>query len=303
MMNPQERDPISRRMFGLGAIGTGVVASGVAGMTVNAGAALAESPVPSPANASKGRLNQSLCKWCYDKNLSLDELCVAAKGMGMVGIDLLTPKDFETVKKHGLVCTMVSSHSLTDGLCDPKFWDKALKELDEAIDATSKAGFRNVICFSGNARGIDRKTGLKNCAEALKKIAPVAEKKKVIINMELLNSRVDHADYMCDNSAWGVELVKEVASDNFKLLYDIYHMQIMEGDIIRSIQKNHPYFGHYHTGGNPGRHEIDTTQELYYPPIAKAIADVGFDGYFAHEFIPVRDAVTSLKEAVALCTV
>jgi hydroxypyruvate isomerase len=289
-------ETLSRRMFGMGAIGAGALASGL----VSAGPVAAQSPT---ADASKGRLKQSLCKWCYDKNLSLEQLCVAAKEMGLVGIDLLTPKDFETVKKHGLVCTMVSSHSLTDGLCDPKYWDVALKMLDETIDATSKAGFRNVICFSGNARGMDRKTGLKNCAEALKKIAPVAEKKKVILNMELLNSRVDHADYMCDNSAWGIELVKAVGSDNFKLLYDIYHMQIMEGDIIRSIQKNHQYFGHYHTGGNPGRHEIDTAQELYYPPIAKAIADVGFDGYFAHEFIPVRDAVTSLKDAVVLCTV
>lgn len=296
MDTKQTNETMSRRTFGVGVLGTGALASGL----VSAGQAQAQTPV---ADASKGRLKQSLCKWCYDKNLSLEQLCVAAKEMGMVGIDLLTPKDFETVKKHGLVCTMVSSHSLTNGLCDPKYWDEALKMLNETIEATSAAGFRNVICFSGNARGMDRKTGLKNCAEALKKIAPVAEKKKVILNMELLNSRVDHADYMCDNSAWGIELVKAVGSDNFKLLYDIYHMQIMEGDIIRSIQKNHQYFGHYHTGGNPGRHEIDTTQELYYPPIAKAIADVGFDGYFAHEFIPVRDAVTSLKEAVALCTV
>lgn len=296
MDTKQTNETMSRRAFGVGVLGTGALASGL----VSAGQAQAQAPA---ADASKGRLKQSLCKWCYDKNLSLEQLCVAAKEMGMVGIDLLTPKDFETVKKHGLVCTMVSSHSLTNGLCDPKYWDEALKMLNETIEATSAAGFRNVICFSGNARGMDRKTGLKNCAEALKKIAPVAEKKKVILNMELLNSRVDHADYMCDNSAWGIELVKAVGSDNFKLLYDIYHMQIMEGDIIRSIQKNHQYFGHYHTGGNPGRHEIDTTQELYYPPIAKAIADVGFDGYFAHEFIPVRDAVTSLKEAVSLCTV
>ncbi len=144
---------------------------------------------------------------------------------------------------------------------------------------------------------------MKNCAEALKKIVPVAEKAKVILNMELLNSRVDHADYMCDRSDWGIELVKEVGSNNFKLLYDIYHMQIMEGDIIRSIQKNHQYFGHYHTAGNPGRHEMDDTQELLYPPIAKAIAETGFDGYFAHEFLPVRDPMTSLREAVKQCTV
>jgi hydroxypyruvate isomerase len=256
-----------------------------------------------PADAKAGRLNQSLCKWCYDKNLSLEELCVHAKKMGLVGIDLLGPKDFETLKKHGLVCTMVTSHKLTDGLCDPKYWDEALRIINESIEAASSAGFRNVICFSGNARGIDRKTGMKNCAEALRKIVSVAEKKKVILNMELLNSRVDHADYMCDLSAWGIELCKQVASDHFKLLYDIYHMQIMEGDIIRSIQSNHKYFGHYHTGGNPGRHEIDHTQEIYYPPIAKAIAESGFDGYIAHEFLPTGDTLESLSQAVKICTV
>jgi hydroxypyruvate isomerase len=256
-----------------------------------------------PADAKAGRLNQSLCKWCYDKNLTLDELCQNAKQMGLSGIDLLGPKDFDTLKKYGLVCTMVTSHKLTDGLCEPKFWDEAFESLEKSIEAASLAGFRNVICFSGNARGIDRKTGMKNCAEALRKIAPVAEKKNVILNMELLNSRVDHPDYMCDLSAWGIELCKQVASDHFKLLYDIYHMQIMEGDIIRSIQNNHQYFGHYHTGGNPGRHEIDESQEIYYPPIAKAIADTGFNGYIAHEFLPTRDAMTSLSQAVKLCTV
>jgi hydroxypyruvate isomerase len=301
-----EHPKVSRRSFAQRAmaIGTTVVAVGQAiaghGLGVEASEVQGED---STAAAKRGRLNQSMCKWCYDKELSLEELCVHAKRMGLVGIDLLGPKDFETLKKHGLVCTMVTSHKLTDGLCEPKYWDEALETLNASIEAASAAGYRNVICFSGNARGIDRKTGLKNCAEALRKIVPVAEKKKVILNMELLNSRVDHPDYMCDLSAWGIELCKEVGSGNFKLLYDIYHMQIMEGDIIRSIQTNHQYFGHYHTGGNPGRHEIDKTQELYYPAIAEAIAATGFDGYVAHEFIPTRDAMTSLEEAVQLCRV
>jgi len=288
---------VSRRDFGKGTLGLGALATGLIG------SGLAAEDAKSAESAKSGRLNQSLCKWCYDKNLSLDELCVHAKEMGLVGIDLLGPKDFETLKKHELVCTMVTSHKLTDGLCDPKYWDEALETINASIEAASSAGFRNVICFSGNARGIDRKIGMKNCAEALRKIVSVAEKKKVILNMELLNSRVDHADYMCDLSAWGIELCKQVSSDHFKLLYDIYHMQIMEGDIIRSIQKNHQYFGHYHTGGNPGRHEIDETQEIYYPPIAKAIAESGFDGYVAHEFLPTRDAMASLAQAVKLCTV
>ena len=308
--NDQPNPKLSRRRFGNQAIayGTVVAAASQAAVTaqadaVSTAAPVSQVPAAKPVDAKTGRLNQSLCKWCYDKNLSLEELCGHATRMGLVGIDLLGPKDFETLKKHGLVCTMVTSHKLTDGLCDPKYWDEALETLNGAIEATSAAGFRNVICFSGNARGMDRKTGLKNCAEALRKIISVAEKKNVILNMELLNSRVDHPDYMCDLSSWGIELCKEVASDHFKLLYDIYHMQIMEGDIIRTIQANHQYFGHYHTGGNPGRHEIDKTQELYYPAIAEAIAQTGFDGYLAHEFLPTRDAMSSLEEAVALCTV
>lgn len=295
---PESQIRVSRRGF----VATATVAASVIG-SVPPSAAAAESVSIWSVNAKEGRLNQSVCRWCFN-GMKLEELAKEAASMGMVGIDLLSPgEEFETVKKHGLVCTMVTSHSLADGLCDPKLHDACLKKINESIEATAKEGWRNVICFSGNARGMDRKTGLKNCAEALKKIVPVAEKNKVILNMELFNSRVDHADYMCDRSDWGIELVKEVGSNHFKLLYDIYHMQIMEGDIIRSIQKNHQYFGHYHTAGNPGRHEMDDTQELLYPPIARAIADVGFDGYFAHEFLPVRDPMTSLREAVKQCTV
>lgn len=249
-----------------------------------------------------GRLNQSVCKWCY-RDLSLENLSLAASEMGLVAIDLLVPEEFETVKKHGLVCSMTSSHPLSKGLCDPQYWDMALGKINDAIEATAKEGWGNVICFSGNARGIDRKTGLKNCAKALKEIVPVAEKANIVLNMELLNSRVNHPDYMCDKSAWGVELCKEVGSDNFKLLYDIYHMQIMEGDIIRSIRDNHKYFGHYHTAGNPGRHELNENQELQYHPIAEAVAETGFDGYFAHEFIPTGKPLAGLAAAAQLCTV
>ena len=291
----QKNDSITRRSFGLGTVGA--VAT-CAALTAAAGNTQAADPV----DGKKGRLKQSVCKWCYG-TLSLEEMCNEAVKLGLVGIDLLKPEDFATLTKHGLVCTKVSSHSISDGLCDEKYHDASLAKLNDAIEATSAAGYRNVICFSGNARGIDRKTGLKNCAAALKKIVGIAEKKNVILNMELLNSRVNHADYMCDNSAWGIELCKEVGSNNFKLLYDIYHMQIMEGDIIRSIQDNHKYFGHYHTGGNPGRHELNDQQELYYPPIAKAIADTGFDGFFAHEFIPAGDPLKGLTDAVKLCMV
>ena len=279
------------------------VAAGAAALGSVAGAA--DSPAEGK-NVKEGRLKQSVCKWCFG-DMSVEELASAGKQIGLVAIDLLGPGDFETVKRHGLVCSMVNSHPLPDGLCDPKHWDMALEKINDAVEATAKEGWRNVICFSGNARGIDRKTGLKNCAEALKKIVPVAEKANVILNMELLNSRVNHPDYMCDRSDWGIELCKEVGSDHFKLLYDIYHMQIMEGDIIRSIQDNHGYFGHYHTAGNPGRHELNDSQELFYPPIAKAIAEPGFDGFFAHEDIPTtkgREAqVAGLAAAAQLCTV
>ena len=250
----------------------------------------------------KGRIKQTVCKWCY-KGISLPDMATAAQAMGLVGIDLLEPNDFELLKQHDLVCTMTSTHQIGDGLNDPANHAMCLDKISSAIVANQKYGFRNVICFSGNRRGMDDKTGMKNCVTALKKIVPEAEKAGVIINMELLNSRVNHPDYMCDNSRWGIELVKQVGSDNFKLLYDIYHMQIMEGDIIRSIQDNHQYFGHYHTAGNPGRHELDADQELNYPAICRAIAETGFDGYLGQEFLPRRDPLKSLAEAVALCDV
>lgn len=297
-------DPISRRNMMSRTLATAAGTAALASTTdTKADEAMPDSEKRLVStDARRGRLNQSVCKWCFNK-IPLDQFAADVAAMGLVGIDLLDPKDFPTLKKHGLVCTMVQSHSLTNGLCDPQFHDVALEKLNVAIEATGAEGWKNVICFSGNARGIDRKTGMKNCVDALKKMVPVAEKAGVTLQMELLNSKVDHADYMCDNSEWGVELVKQVGSDNFKLLYDIYHMQIMEGDIIRTIEKNHSYYGHYHTAGNPGRHELDDNQELLYPPIARAIADTGFTGYFAHEFIPVRDPMTGLRDAIGQCTI
>ena len=268
-----------------------------------AGVAKADHHEEPKADATKGRLKQSVCKWCF-RDMSLEELCGHAKALGMVGIDLIDPgEDFETLKSHGLVCTMTSAHGLQDGLCEPKFHADCLKKLEASIEATAAEGWRNVITFSGNARGIDPAVGMDNCVAALEKIVPLAEEKNVTVCMELLNSKVNHPDYMCDNSKWGVELVDRVGSDRFKLLYDIYHMQISEGDIIRTIKDHHAAFAHYHTAGNPGRHELSDDQELQYAPIARAIADTGFDGYFAHEFIPAGDPVAGLTQAVALCTV
>lgn len=252
--------------------------------------------------ATKGRINQSVSRWCYGK-WSLDELCEVSKRLGIKAIDLLGPGDFETVKKHGLVCSMVNSHSLTNGLADKKFHAECLAKLREAIDATSDAGFPNVISFSGNRRGIPDDVGLENAVEALKQIVGHAEKKKVTIVLEYLNSKVNHKDYMLDNMHWGAEVCKRVGSDRVKILYDIYHAQIMEGDIIRTLRANKDYIGHYHTGGNPGRNEIDETQELYYPAIMQAIAETGFTGYVAHEFVPKRDPLEGLTYATRICDV
>ncbi|TWU55623.1 Hydroxypyruvate isomerase [Rubripirellula reticaptiva] len=295
----QSSGQVSRRGMMMAAVASAAV-TGVA--SAQESAAATTQNATASVDAKQGRLNQSVCKWCFPK-MSLEDLAKEAASMGMVGIDLLDPPDFPTLKKHGLICTMVQSHSLSNGLCDTKFHDNCIEKISAAIEATSAEGWKNVIVFSGNARGTDRETGMKNCVDALAKVVPLAEKAGVTLQMELLNSKVNHADYMCDNSKWGVELVKRVASDNFKLLYDIYHMQIMEGDIIRTIQENHKYYGHYHTAGNPGRHELDDSQELLYPPIAKAIADTGFDGYFAHEFLPVRDPMAGLRDAVKQCIV
>lgn len=252
--------------------------------------------------ATKGRIKQSVSRWCYGK-WSLDELCEVSKRLGIQAIDLLGPDEFETVKKHGLICSLVNTHSLTDGLADKKFHEGCLAKLRETIDATAAAGFPTVISFSGNRRGIPDDVGVENAVAALKKIAGYAEQKKITIVLEYLNSKVDHKDYMFDHMAWAVEVCKRVGSDRVKILYDIYHAQIMEGDIIRTIRENKDYIGHYHTGGNPGRNEIDETQELYYPAIMRAIAETGFTGYVAHEFVPKGDPLKALTYATRICDV
>jgi hydroxypyruvate isomerase len=256
----------------------------------------------------KGNINHAVCRWCYG-SIELDEFCAAAKKMGISAIDLVGPKDWPTLQKHGLVSSMCNGAeiNLVDGWNDKKFHAQLIKNYTEMIPLVAKAGYKNLICFSGNRRGIDDETGWKNCAEGLKQIMPLAEKNNVIIVMELLNSKVNHKDYQCDKTAWGVELAKRVGSENFKLLYDIYHMQIDEGDVIHTIKDNHQYIAHYHTGGVPGRNEIDDSQELYYPAIMKAIVDTGFKGYVAQEFIPARktneEKLVSLEKAIKICDV
>jgi hydroxypyruvate isomerase len=259
--------------------------------------------------AFKGNINHSVASWTYSF-LPLDEMCKMVKKIGFTNIDLLAPKDWPIIKQHGITCSMcytAGKISLTEGWNEIKNHDWLIKDFMEAIPLVASAGFKNLICFSGNRNGMDDSVGMKNCADGLKKIMPLAEKHGVIIQMELFNSKVDHKDYMCDKSAWGVALCKMIGSPNFKLLYDIYHMQINEGDVIRTIQDNHQYFGHYHTAGVPGRHEIDETQELNYPAIMKAIVATGYKGYVAQEFMPTGTdnvaKIKSLKKAIKICDV
>ena len=266
------------------------------------GAQSAEDSASEGPVIKNGRINQTLCKWCYTK-LSLDQLCQAAVKLGYKGIDLVGPETFPTLKKYNLIGTMTPSHSIPKGLNDKSNWEECLGKIRKGIEASSDAGFPNVICFSGNRNGMDPQEGMKNCAEALKQVVGLAEDKKVTICMELLNSRVNHPDYMCDHSAWGVPLVKTVGSERFKLLYDIYHMQIMEGDVIRTIRDNKEYFGHYHTAGVPGRNEIDDTQELFYPAVMRAIVDTGYKGFVGQEFLPKHDTVASIAQAAKICDV
>ncbi len=253
----------------------------------------------------KGRINHSVCRWCYG-GISLDDLCKAAKEMGIKSIDLTGPDEWPTLKKYGLVSALTqgAGKGIGEGFNNPALHDELVKSYEEVIPLVAKAGFKQIICFSGNRNGMDDATGLKNCAVGLKRLMPTAEKYKVTMVMELLNSKVDHHDYMCDHTEWGVALCKEIGSDRFKLLYDIYHMQIMEGDVIATIRKHNKYISHYHTGGVPGRNEIDESQELYYPAIMKAILDTGYTGFVAQEFIPKReDKLASLKQGVQICDV
>lgn len=255
--------------------------------------------------ALKDNINHSVCRWCYN-DLTLDQLCAAAKSIGIKGIDLVGPKDWPTLKKYGLDSPMCNGAeiNLTDGFNDPQFHATLQKSYAEMIPKVAAAGYKNLICFSGSRRGKDDATGWANCVQGLTPLLALAARHNVVLVMELLNSKIDHQDYQCDHTAWGVALAKKLGSEHFKLLFDIYHMQINEGDVIRTLTENHAHIAHYHTGGVPGRHEIDETQELYYPAIMRAIVATGFKGYVAQEFIPKQpDKIASLRKAVQLCDV
>jgi len=286
--------------------------SAIAALVGSAGALLsdgrgaaAQTSSPSALGGAelKGRLKQSVSRWCYP-HFSLDDLCERAKAMGIRSVELLGEHDWPTVKKHGLTCAMPNGPGgIADGWNRSENHDRLVRESERLLPLIHAAGLPNMIIFSGNRRGLSDAEGLENCAKGIKRITKLAEDLGVTLCMELLNSKRDHKDYQCDHTAWGVELVKRVGSGRFKLLYDIYHMQIMEGDVVSTVQENIPHLAHFHTGGIPGRHEIDETQELNYRRVAQAIAEAGFQGFIAHEFVPVRDPMTSLQQAVRICDV
>ncbi|HUE90305.1 MAG TPA: TIM barrel protein [Vicinamibacterales bacterium] len=253
---------------------------------------------------TRGRLEQSVCRWCYAR-IPLREFCRAVAALGLPAIDLLTPDEWPVAREFGLACSMGSGLGgpIEHGLNDPANHDAIVSSLQNGIPLAARAGVPNVITFFGNRRGRSDAEARAHCVAALNRVKRVAEDHGVTVCVELLNSKVNHKDYQGDRTAFGVAVVAAVDSPRVKLLYDIYHMQIMEGDVIRTIRDHQQWIAHYHTGGVPGRNEIDATQELNYAAIASAIAETGFGGYFAHEFVPVREPLASLREAVELCDV
>lgn len=279
----------------------------IAAAALSATAAAAQDPAPAaPARPQKGRIRQAGVAWCYGG--PLPEMAKVCKALGLHGIDVVQPSDFPILKEHGLVCTLTPAMEggigIGRGLNKKEHHEQHFEVLKHRIDVNAEYGYENVLVFSGNREeGLSDRQGLENCAEALRQIAPYAEEHGQVLQMELLNSKRDHKGYMLDNSPWGVELVQKVGSPAFKVLYDIYHAQIMEGDIIQTIRDHHEHFGHYHTAGVPGRSNIDETQELYYPAIMEAIAETGYTGYVSHEFRPRGDKVKALTHAVEICDV
>jgi hydroxypyruvate isomerase len=273
-------------------------------LTSTAAGAWAATTAGAPsATGRKSRLKQSVCKWCY-RDMPLEELARNSATMGIRSVELLQEEEWPVPEKHGLICAVGTGIcSIPDGLNIKANHSTIEANFRRLLPAAHRHSVPNLICFSGNRRDMSNEEAWDNCALLLNKVKAQAEDLGVTIVMELLNSKVNHADYQCDKTPWGVELVKRVGSPRFKLLYDIYHMQIMEGDVIRTIRDSIQHIAHFHTGGNPGRHEIDDSQELNYKAISQAIVETGFDGYFAHEFIPIRDPMTSLREAVELCDV
>ena len=256
---------------------------------------------------TKGRIHQSVCQWCF-KGIELEALARRVAAMGAKSIELVPPKDWPILKRHGLTCALSTSHGFVDGFCRTENHAMCVEKVAKSIDATAEAGFPNVIAFAGFNKGLSRDVALANTVAGLKKVIGRAEQKKVTICLEVLNSRVDvemkgHPGYVADTVEWVAQVCDKVGSQQLKILFDIYHVQIMQGDIITRIRRYKDYIGHYHVAGVPGRNEPDETQELNYPAILRAVAHTGYSGYVAQEFLPTRDPLSSLAKAVKLCDV
>ncbi|PRX46405.1 hydroxypyruvate isomerase family protein [Salegentibacter salegens] len=291
------RNALKSIAIGSGILSLGGVASSFAAMNY-----IDNNTLP---NRKKNNIKHSVCRWCF-QDIPLDEFAKTCANMGIQAIDLLKPSEWDTVEKYGLVCSMATDDfaNIENGFNEPKNHKDLQERYKGLIDKAAKHNIKNVIVFSGNRRGMDEQTGIKNCSRGLKPLLKYAKKKNITLVMELLNSKVNHPDYMADHTEWGVALAVEMGVENFKLLYDIYHMQVMEGDIIATIKKHHKHINHYHTAGVPGRNEIDDSQELFYPAIMKAIVETGFEGFVAQEFIPTNpDEIASLKKAIEICDV
>jgi len=299
-VSPTRRQAIKAGLAGAGALAaTGALTPGLA--RAEEGGVATDAPAPRrdalPGAGSAPGYRQSVARWCFS-SMPLDTLCAEAKRIGLQGIDLLSEPEYEVPKRHGLVCTVANGPGpIPDGWNRPDLHDKLVAEGERLLPLVAQAGIGQMIVFSGNRRGMGDGEGIANCVAGLKRLLPAAERHGVTLVMEMLNSKVDHKDYHADRTAWAVEVAKGLGSGRFKLLYDIYHMQIMEGDVVRTIQTYAPFIAHYHTAGVPGRHELDEDQELYYPKIARAIAATGFTGFVAHEFIPRADGIATLAAA------
>jgi len=269
-----------------------------------AAAAAALTVRPTERIVRNGRLKQSVSRWPYQK-IPLPDFCRAIAEMGLTAVDLLEEADWPVARQYGLVCSMgyAGGGSIRDGLNVKANHDAIVRNFERLIPRAAALQVPNVITFFGNRRGMSDGEAITNCVDGLNRVKKIGEDHGVTICVELLNSKIDHKDYQGDRTAFGVSVVQAVASPRVKLLYDIYHMQIMEGDVIRTIRANLGHIAHFHTGGVPGRHELDDTQEINWRAVCRAIVDLGFSGYVAHEFVPTRDPLTSLGEAVALCDV
>ena len=282
-----------------------VLKAGLA-LSITPGIGFAEAPAAGPPDrvVRKGRIQQAVCRWCYQK-IALDDLCAYSASIGLKGIDLLQPEEWSIPRQYGMVCTMgdAGGGDISNALNRIENHASIEAAFRKNIPLAAKMGVPSLITFSGNRGGMSNEEGARNTVAGLNRLKKIAEDHGLIINLELLNSRKDHHDYMADHTAWGVSVVKEVDSPNVKLLYDIYHMQIMEGDLIQTIRDNFRWMGHFHTGGVPGRHELNDQQEIHWIGVMNAIAAMDFKGYVAHEFMPVGDPLTSLRQAVDLCDV